>query len=113
MGKKKKKNLSPQNIQAVSDQFKVLSDPMRLQILHALQEGEKSVTQIVGQLETSQPNISKHLKILQNAGILARRQEGNFVYYDISDESVFRLCELVCNSIEESLKTQSEMFAQT
>lgn len=108
----KKKNLSPQTMQMVANQFKVLSDPMRLQILHTLQEGEKSVMQIVERLETSQPNVSKHLKILQNAGILARRQEGNLVFYNISDESIFTLCDLVCNSIEERLKNQAEIFAQ-
>ncbi len=99
-------------MQMVANQFKVLSDPMRLQILHTLQEGEKSVMQIVEKLETSQPNVSKHLKILQNAGILARKQEGNLVFYTISDESIFTLCDLVCNSIEERLKHQAKMFTQ-
>ncbi len=106
-----KKNLSPQTMQLVADQFKVLSDPMRLQILHTLQEGEKSVMQIVENTDASQPNVSKHLKILQNAGILSRRQVGNLVFYEITDENIFTLCDLVCNSIETRLKNQAEVFA--
>ena len=106
-----KKNLSPQTITLVAEQFKVLSDSMRLEILHTLQEGEKSVMQIVDSTGASQPNVSKHLKILQNAGILSRRQEGNLVFYKIADENIFTLCDLVCNSIETRLRNQTEVFA--
>ena len=51
-------------------------------------------------VEASQPNVSKHLKILQDAGILNRQQKGNAVYYSIADESIFELCDVVCNSLE-------------
>ena len=107
----KHKALSPETLQLVAERFKVMSDPMRLQILNSLQEGERSVTEIVEVTGASQPNISKHLKLLQSAGIVSRRRDGNQAFYKIADESIFVLCDLVCNSIEERFKRQSEVFA--
>jgi DNA-binding transcriptional ArsR family regulator len=106
------KNLSPEVLNLVAERFKVMSEPIRLQILHELQAGEKSVGEITEAIKTSQPNISKHLKILQNAGITKREQKGNTVFYSISDESIFTLCELVCDSLEEGLRNQANIFAQ-
>jgi DNA-binding transcriptional ArsR family regulator len=105
------KNLSSEALELVANRFKVLSEPLRLRILQSLQEGEKSVTELTELVETSQPNLSKHLKILQIGGIVKRRQKGNAVYYAISDETIFTLCEVVCNSLEERLKNQAEIFA--
>lgn len=105
------KNLSPEALRLIATRFKVLSEPIRLQILHKLQDGEKSVNELTEAVETSQPNVSKHLKILQDAGILNRHQKGNTVYYSIGDESIFTLCELVCDSLQERLKIQAEIFA--
>ena len=105
------KNLSPEALKLIANRFKVLSEPLRLQILHELQKGEKSVNELTEAVETSQPNVSKHLKILQDAGILKRQQNGNTVYYTIADESIFTLCELVCDSLQERLKNQAEIFA--
>ncbi|NNE67979.1 MAG: winged helix-turn-helix transcriptional regulator [Pyrinomonadaceae bacterium] len=107
----KKHNLSRETMNMVAERFKVMSDPMRLQILNTLQGGELSVMEIVKKTEASQPNVSKHLKILQNSGIVGRRREGNLVYYSIADESIFTLCDLVCNSIEARLKSQAEVFS--
>ncbi len=108
---KKHKTLSPQTMEMVAERFKVMSDPVRLQILNSLQNGELSVTQIVEETGASQPNVSKHLKILQNAGLVARRRDGNLVFYEIADESIFELCDLVCGSLERRLKEQSDVFA--
>lgn len=96
----------------VANRFKILSEPLRLRILQSMQDGEKSVTELTELNRTSQPNVSKHLKILQTAGLIRRRQTGNTVYYAIADESIFTLCELVCNSLETRLKNQADIFAQ-
>jgi len=106
-----KKNLTPEALKLIANRFKVLSDPIRLQILHHLQEGEMSVGDLALAVETSQPNVSKHLKILQREGILVRNQHGNTVYYEISDQTIFALCETVCDALEEKLKEDARVFA--
>lgn len=106
------KTLTPEAMNLVAARFKVLSDPMRLRILNTLQNGEQSVTQVTETVAASQPNVSKHLKTLQDAGLIARRQEGNTVYYRVADETVFQLCDVVCNSIQQHLTAQAKVFAQ-
>lgn len=101
MSKNKRQTMSLEALQLVAARFKVLSDPMRLRMLQLLEEGETSVSALAEAVESTQPNVSKHLKILQDAGLLARRQEGNTVYYSISDLTVFELCDLVCSSLQE------------
>ncbi len=105
------KNLSIEALDMIAARFKVLSEPLRLRILHTLQDGEKSVNELTEIVEASQPNVSKHLKILQEAGILRREQNGNAVYYRIADESIFDLCELVCNSLQKRLDAQAKILA--
>jgi DNA-binding transcriptional ArsR family regulator len=105
-----RKNFSTEALEMIANRFKVLSEPMRLRILHQLQDGEKSVGELCEAVEASQPNVSKHLKILQEAGILTRRQRGNAVYYSIADEDIFDLCELVCSSLEARLKNRAEIL---
>jgi DNA-binding transcriptional ArsR family regulator len=106
------KILTPEAMNLVAARFKVLSDPMRLRILNALQNGEQSVTRVTETVAASQPNVSKHLKTLQDAGLIARRQEGNTVFYRVADETVFQLCDVVCNSIQQHLSAQAGMFAR-
>jgi DNA-binding transcriptional ArsR family regulator len=105
-----KKILSNEALALVAVRFKVLGDPLRLRILHTLQDGERSVTELTEAVETSQPNVSKHLKILQDAGILNRRQNGNTVFYSIADESIFMLCEVVCDALAERLKNHARIL---
>lgn len=106
------KTLPPEAMNLVAARFKVLSDPMRLRILNTLQNGEQSVTQVTETVAASQPNVSKHLKTLQDAGLIARRQEGNTVYYRVADETVFQLCDVVCNSIQQHLTAQARAFGR-
>ena len=105
------KNLSIDALRLVASRFKMLSEPIRLQILHKLQEGEASVNELADSISASQPNVSKHLKMLQAEGILSRDQKGNTVFYSISDESIFELCDMVCNSLESRLKSQASIFS--
>jgi ArsR family transcriptional regulator len=105
------KNLSNEALEMIAARFKVLGEPLRLRILHKLQDGEKSVNELVDQVAASQPNVSKHLKILLEAGVVRRQQNGNAVYYSIADASIFRLCDLVCNSLEERLKDHARILA--
>ena len=98
--------MSWEALQLVADRFRVLSEPMRLRILQILQNGETSVSVLVEQVGTTQPNTSKHLKVLQDAGLVKRRQVGTSAYFAIADEMVFELCEMVCSKLRDRLEEQ-------
>ena len=110
MAKTKKQKLSPEALELVAERFKVMSEPLRLRILQELEAGEMSVMEISEAVESSQPNVSKHLKVLQDAGLVARRQEGNTVYCSIADDTVFELCDVVCSKLKEQLAARAEVF---
>jgi DNA-binding transcriptional ArsR family regulator len=103
--------LSPETLQLVADFFKVLSESSRLQIVCALKLGQKNVTEIIEATGLGQANVSKHLKILAQAGIVKRQQQGVCVYYQIANAFVFELCELVCDSLSVQIQQQSEQIA--
>jgi len=90
----------------VAQRFRLLGEPMRLRILQALEGGEQPVSAIVEALESSQPNISKHLQVLLQGGLIRRRREGLNIFYSIADPMVFRLCELVCSSAAQQTRAR-------
>jgi DNA-binding transcriptional ArsR family regulator len=102
---------NPEAMELVAARFKVLSEPLRLRILQELDGGEKSVSELTEAVHASQPNVSKHLKILQDAGLVGRRQSGNTVYCFISDPTVFELCHVVCGSLRDRLESQARVFS--
>jgi DNA-binding transcriptional ArsR family regulator len=89
----------------IARRFRVLGDPMRVRILDLLRDGELSVNELADRLQAGQQNVSKHLALLADARVLARRKEGNRVYYRIADTAVFDLCEHVCGSLEDHVST--------
>lgn len=103
--------MSPEAISHVAGRFKVLSEPIRLQILQFLEKGESSVMSITTAVNSTQPNISKHLRILQDEDLVARRQDGNTVFYRIADQSVFELCDVVCGSLKNKFAAKSAIFS--
>ncbi|GAB4159255.1 MAG: metalloregulator ArsR/SmtB family transcription factor [Cyanobacteria bacterium J069] len=94
----------------VADYFKVLSELSRLQVLCVLKDGAKNVTEIIEETGLGQANVSKHLKILAQAGIVQRQPQGVSVYYQIADPMIFDLCETVCRSLEIRLQEQSQQL---
>src|SRR5262249_8326650 len=86
-------------LELMAEKFRMLSDPSRLAILRALMQGERNVTQVVEETGRNQANVSKHLKMLADAGLVARRKEGLQVFYRLDDPLVERLCKLVCETI--------------
>jgi len=104
--------LSPEAIELICRRFAVLSEPMRLRLIHALFEGEKNVTALVEDVGGTQANISRHLQTLTNASILARRKEGLQVFYSIADPAIIGLCEMVCGSLQKQLAKQAGAFAR-
>lgn len=85
-------------IELVARRFQILGDPCRLRILQSIQDEALTVNQIVETLAGNQPNVSKHLHILFDAGLVARERSGNKVFYSITDPVVFKLCDLICRS---------------
>jgi len=96
----------------VAGRFRLLSEPLRLQILNRLQTGEASVSQLAAEIGTSQPNVSKHLRLLIEGGLVTRRQEGTTVFVRVADPSVFELCRVVCGGIEKHLQSQARSFTR-
>jgi ArsR family transcriptional regulator len=68
--------------------LKALADPLRLQVIEALGGGERCVCDLASQLELGQSKLSFHLKVLKQAGLLADRQEGRWIYYRLQADSL-------------------------
>lgn len=102
--------LSPEALELVAARFKLLAEPMRLRLLQALHDGELNVTQLVEASGATQANVSKHLGLLSNAGILSRRKDGLHVFYTIADRMVFDLCSLVCTRLQADLERKAGHF---
>jgi DNA-binding transcriptional ArsR family regulator len=79
--------------------FAVMATPMRLQILSALCDNEKSVNQLLLEIDTTQPNLSQHLAVLFKTGVLAKRKVGTQVIYRVQSEKAVALCRSVCIQI--------------
>ena len=98
--------LTPEALELVAAGFRAMADPLRLRILHDLESGERSVSTLAAGVGTTQPNVSRHLKVLQNAGLVSRRPEGNMVYYSIADAMVLEICEMACSRLRDRLEAQ-------
>jgi len=103
--------MSEKMLDLVARRFRTLGEPYRLRILQELETGEKSVGELVAALDGNQPNVSKHLQILCDAGLIGRRREGTSIFYAISDPMVFKLCALVCSSEAEKSRREFEDLA--
>jgi DNA-binding transcriptional ArsR family regulator len=99
-------------IALIAERFRVLAEPMRIKLLDRLRDGEATVGELVEATASSQQNVSKHLRVLLDAGFVGRRQEGNFARYSIVDESVFRLCEEVCGGLRGQLAELDAVIAE-
>lgn len=86
--------------------FRVMSAPMRLKIISCLCNGEKNVSQLLEEVDTTQPNMSQHLNTLYQAGVIGKRREGVQIFYRIINDRVVTLCRAVCTqiAIESELK---------
>lgn len=84
-----------EDIERASRSMKAMSHPLRLKILCTLGEREFSVQDIVEEVGTSQSNISQHLAILRDKGILSSRKDANRVYYRVSDARTLRLISMM------------------
>jgi len=87
-------NLTEVDLDLIAARFRALLEVSRLKLIMAAGDGEKNVSQLIAATGLSQANVSKHLKILTDSGILARRRQGIYVFYSTTDSSVFKLCKV-------------------
>jgi len=102
--------LSDAAIELIAARFHALSEPTRLKLLMALEDGEKNVTELVNMTGATQTNVSRQLGVLTTAGLLSRRKRGLSVLYRIADPGIFDLCGHVCKSLQKRITQASEIF---
>lgn len=108
--------LPPEALEQVAAYFQALSEPTRLQILNLLRSGEHNVGELAELCGCTSANISRHLAVLTQQGLVKRESRGTSGYYRIADDSVYALCDLVCGSIERQLERASsgrQLFARS
>ena len=98
-------SLPDELVELIAERFRALSEPTRIKLLDRLRAGETSVLGLSEAIGTTQQNVSKHLGLLHAAGIVARRKQGNYVYYSIADPGILGLCETVCGSLEQRVES--------
>jgi DNA-binding transcriptional ArsR family regulator len=98
-------------VELIAQRFRVLGEPMRIKLLDRLRDGEATVGQLQEALGASQQNVSKHLGVLLQAGIVSRTRQGTSSVFAIADESVFELCEQVCGGLRRQL-SELDMLLQ-
>lgn len=91
--------MSEELLPQVARHFKALSEPARLQLLRALQRGERTVNELVLLTGMGQANVSKHLQVLHTHGFVRRRKAGLFVHYALADREVLRLCDAIMHRV--------------
>jgi DNA-binding transcriptional ArsR family regulator len=93
------KKTADQVFDSVAELFSVLSTPIRLKIISAVCQGERNVSELLAEINTTQPNMSQHLSTLYRSGVLAKRREGTQIYYRLQSERVATLCRAVCTQV--------------
>jgi len=86
---------SQQSLKRAAEIFGVLSTPLRLQIIGSLCCGEKNVSLLLKQIDASQSNMSRHLSVLYQSGVVSRRRDKQQMFYKIADDSVLQVCKAV------------------
>jgi DNA-binding transcriptional ArsR family regulator len=98
-----------QVFESVAELFSVLSTPIRLKIISAVCNGEKNVSELLAEIETTQPNMSQHLATLYRSGVLAKRRDGTQIYYRLLSERVATLCRAVCTQVAIELESEEHV----
>ncbi len=104
------KALSSDQLRHIAERFKALGEPSRLEILQALRQGERTVTEILAATGLTQANASRHLQLLLAAGLVDRRKDGLNAWYRLADADVLRLCELMCGRLERETAARRRLF---
>jgi DNA-binding transcriptional ArsR family regulator len=98
-------------VELIAARFRVVGEPMRIRLLDRLRDGAATVNELTRALGASQQNVSKHLGVLHQAGIVSRSKQGTSVRYAIADETVFALCEQVCGGLRRQLDDLDDVLS--
>lgn len=101
---------SDELFERIADRLKALADPTRLKILHAIEDEELCVSDILARVGGSQANVSKHLSRMRTSGVLASRREGTSVFYRVVDPAAFTICRTVCDALEQRAETEHQLL---
>jgi DNA-binding transcriptional ArsR family regulator len=86
-------------VELIAQRFRLLGEASRIKLLDALRDGPATVTELQAATGASQQNVSKHLGMLVDSGMVRRVKDGNRAYFSIADRSLLKLCEQVCGSL--------------
>lgn len=107
MTEKPKVDMTIYNLQA--NISKTLANPIRLAILHALRDGEKSVNELTDLLGISQSNLSQHLALMRQMGILKTRKQGTSIFYSVTNSKINQACDMVREVLLDQLRQKQEI----
>ena len=91
---------------------KTIANPKRLEIIHCLKEGEKTVSELVEILGVPKANVSQHLAVMRTKGVLVNRRDGVNIYYSISNPKVVQACTLMKDVLTEQMRERSKLLAE-
>lgn len=95
----------------IAERLKALADPTRLKILHAVEDRELCVSEILEVVGGSQANVSKHLSRMRSSGVLASRREGTNIFYRVIDPAAFTICRTVCDALEQRAASEHRLLS--
>ena len=98
-------------IELIVRRFRVLADGTRIKLLDLLRGREARVQELAETIGSTQQNVSKHLGVLRQEGLVRRRKLGNYSYYSVANEGVFALCEHVCGDLATQHESRRELVA--
>ncbi len=97
-------------VELIARRFRVIGEPMRIRLLDALRDGPLTINELAQALGASQQNVSKHVGVLAQAGVVAREKDGNHVRCFIADDTIFELCETVCGGLREQVAELDQLL---
>ena len=98
-------------MELIAQRFRIIGEPMRIRMLDALRDGPMTINELAEALGASQQNVSKHVGVLAQAGIVGREKDGTRVRCFIADASVFELCELVCGGLRQQVAELDQLLS--
>ena len=98
-------------VELIAQRFRVIGEPTRIRLLDVLRDGPMTINELTEMLGATQQNVSKHIGVLAQAGIVGREKDGTRVRCFIADASVFELCELVCGGLRQQVAALDQVLS--